>query len=83
MKSASHRILRGDAFIRHLNGSREAEPFLVKKFETTLHEEGTFDYFCVIHNVVMRRVIVVEEKNRNGFRLSWLFGPVGITFRIS
>ena len=62
MKSASHRILRGDAFIRHLNGSGDAEPFLVKKFETTFHEEGTFDYFCVIHYVVMRGVIVVEEK---------------------
>ena len=62
MKSAFHRILRGNASIRNLNGSDDAEPFLIKKFETTLHEEGTFGYFCVIHNVVMRGVIVVEEK---------------------
>lgn len=37
-------------------------PFLVGKFETTIDKVGVVDYFCAIHNVTMRGVILVEEK---------------------
>lgn len=38
-------------------------PFLLKKFEATIEKAGVVDYFCAIHNVTMRGVIIIEEKN--------------------
>ena len=37
-------------------------PFVLKKFDTIFEKAGFVDYFCAIHNVTMRGVIIVEEK---------------------
>ncbi len=37
-------------------------PFVLKKFDTTFEKAGFVDYFCALHNVTMRGVIIVEEK---------------------
>ncbi len=37
-------------------------PFVLKKFDTKFEKVGFIDYFCAIHNVTMRGVIIVEEK---------------------
>lgn len=37
-------------------------PFLTTRFEVTMDQEGVFDYFCAIHNVTMRGVIIVEDE---------------------
>jgi plastocyanin len=35
--------------------------YVKKEFEVTLDKPGFYDYFCELHQAIMRGVIIVEE----------------------
>lgn len=39
-------------------------PYVKKNFEVTLDKAGFYDYFCELHQAIMRGVIIVEDASR-------------------